>query len=496
MRFSVQPSGMRGFVVVWLGQVVSMLGTGMTNFALSFWIFQQTGEATALTWAIFFFMAPSVLFSPVAGAIVDRANRKMVMIVSDLLAGIATIFLLSLLAADSLQIWHIYVANLLAGAANAFQFPAYSAAVTMMLPKAQYGRAAGMLSLAGSASGILAPAFAGALLAPVGLVGIMSIDVATFLFAILALFVVHIPQPEETPEGRTGQGTLLQESGYGFRYIFERPSLLGLQMVFFFINFLAMFGFAVMVPMILARTGNDEIALASVQSVGAIGGVLGGLLLSTWGGPRRKVNGVLLGMIAVSIFSQALMGVGQTVFIWATASFMGQFIIPILNGSNQAIWQAKVAPDVQGRVFAVRRLIAQITAPVATALAGPLADNVFEPAMQPGGALAPLFGWLVGTGVGAGMALMFVVTGLIGVAVGLSGYLFPAIRNAEDILLDHEVVVQTAVLKKRLDELTEKRQVLRQAPGTVQNQQALKAIALEMRQIGTEFPPQSRGRFK
>lgn len=492
MRFSAQPSGMRGFVIVWLGQVVSMLGTGMTNFALSFWIFQQTGEATALTWAIFFFMAPSVLFSPIAGAIVDRSNRKTIMIVSDLLAGIATIFLLSLLATDSLQIWHIYVANLLAGAANAFQFPAYSAAVTMMLPKEQYGRAAGMLSLAGSASGILAPAFAGALLAPVGLVGIMSIDVATFLFAIFALFIVHIPQPELTAEGRTGQGSLLQESAYGFRYIFEKPSLLGLQMVFFFINFLAMFGFAVMVPMILARTGNDEIALASVQSLGAIGGVVGGLLLSTWGGPKRKVNGVLLGMIATSILGQALMGVGQSVFIWATAAFMGQFIIPILNGSNQAIWQAKVAPDVQGRVFAVRRLIAQITAPVATALAGPLADNVFEPAMQPDGALVPLFGWLVGTGAGAGMSVMFVVTGLIGVAVGLGGYLFPAIRNAEELLVDHEVVVQTAVLKKRLNELTAERQVLRQAPITVQNQQALKAIALEMRQIGADFPQQGK----
>jgi DHA3 family macrolide efflux protein-like MFS transporter len=228
-----QPTGMRGFVIVWLGQVVSMLGTGMTNFAISFWIFQQTGEATALTWALFFFMAPSVLFSPIAGAIVDRSNRKMVMIVSDLLAGVATIILLMLLAADSLQIWHIYLANLLAGAANAFQFPAYSAAVTMMLPKAQYGRAAGMLSLAGSASGILAPAFAGALLGPLGLVGIMGIDVATFLFAVFALFMVHIPQPEIAPEGRTGQGSLLQESAYGFRYIFERPSLLGLQMVFF-----------------------------------------------------------------------------------------------------------------------------------------------------------------------------------------------------------------------------------------------------------------------
>ena len=135
MKSSTPPTGMRGFVIVWLGQVVSMLGTGMTNFAISFWIFQETGEATALTWAIFFFMAPSVLFSPIAGAIVDRSNRKTIMIVSDLLAEMATIVLLLVLLTGNLQIWHIYVANLLAGAANAFQFPAYSAAVTMMLPK-------------------------------------------------------------------------------------------------------------------------------------------------------------------------------------------------------------------------------------------------------------------------------------------------------------------------------------------------------------------------
>lgn len=445
MKFSSQPSGMQGFVIVWLGQVVSMLGTGMTNFAISFWIFQETGEATALTWAIFFFMAPSVLFSPIAGAIVDRSNRKTIMIVSDLLAGIATIILLLVLLTGNLQIWHIYVANVLAGAANAFQFPAYSAAVTMMLPKEQYGRAAGMLGLAGSASGILAPAFAGALLAPIGLVGIMTVDIVTFLFAIAALTVVFIPQPELSAEGRTGQGSLLQESAYGFRYIFERPSLLGLQMVFFFINFLMMFGFAVMVPMILARTGNDEIALASVQSLGAIGGVLGGVLLSSWGGPRRKVHGVLLGMAAASILGQMLMGIGQGVAIWAAAAFLGQFIIPILNGSNQAIWQAKVAPDVQGRVFAVRRLIAQITAPVATVLAGPLADNLFEPAMRSDSLLASIFGWLLGTGSGAGMGLMFVVTGLIGAAVGLGAYLFPAVRNAEDLLPDHEAAMQTAV---------------------------------------------------
>lgn len=428
---------MKAFTVIWFGQLISMLGSGMTNFAVSFWIFQETGEATALTWAIFFFIAPSVFLSPVAGAIVDRSNRKTVMILSDLAAGVATLFLLTMLALGNLQIWHIYVANLLAGAFNSFQFPAYSAAVTLMLPKKHYGRASGMIALAGSASQILAPAFAGALLGPIGLVGIMLIDVVTFLFAIGSLFIVPIPQPSLTETGRSAQGSLWQESGYGFRYIFARPSLLGLQLVFFAINFIAMLGFAVMVPMILARTGNNEVTLASVQSLGAIGGVIGGVLLSVWGGPRRKVHGVLGGMMLVSLCGQALMGVGQGLFVWAMAAFLLQFFLPILNGSNQAIWQAKVAPDVQGRVFAVRRLIAQVTAPVATAVAGPLADHLFEPALREGGVWVGAFGWLVGTGPGAGMGLMFVMTGLVGAVVGLSGYLFPAIRDVEALLPDH-----------------------------------------------------------
>jgi MFS family permease len=430
---------MTNFLIVWSGQLVSFVGTGMTNFAVSFWIFRETGEAAALTWALFFFFAPTILASPLAGAIVDRTDRKTIMILSDLAAGLVTLAWLSLLAFDRLQLWHIYLGNIISGLFNSFQFPAYSAAVTLMLPKEQYGRANGLISLAGSASQITAPALAGALLGPMGLVGIMTIDVITFLAAIAALLLARIPRPTQAAEERAGAGTLLQESLYGFRYIFQRPSLLGLQLVFFSTNLLSTVGFVLLVPMILARTGNDEIALASVQSIGAVGGVVGGLLLATWGGPKRRVHGVLMGMVLASLLGEVLMGVGQVLVVWTTAAFMAQLLIPFINGSNQAIWQAKVAPDVQGRVFSVRLLIAQMTVPIATALAGPLADRVFEPAMRPGGPLSESLGWLVGTGRGAGLSLLILITGAAGLFVGLGGYLFPAIRNAEDILPDHDM---------------------------------------------------------
>jgi DHA3 family macrolide efflux protein-like MFS transporter len=198
--------------------------------------------------------------------------------------------------------------------------------------------------------------------------------------------------------------------------------------------------------MILAQTSNDEVMLGTVQSVMGVGGVVGGLLLSVWGGPKRRIHGVLLGMALSSLLGELVLGLGNTLLIWGIGAFFSSFFIPIINGSNQAIWQAKVAPDVQGRVFAARRLIAQVSWPLATLLAGPMADYVFEPAMTAGGPLSDLFGGLVGTGPGSGMSLMFVITGILGVLVGLGSYAVPAVRDAERILPDHDVVPEPATV--------------------------------------------------
>lgn len=438
-RKSDKASGMKGFTLVWIGQVVSLLGTAMSNFALTIWAYEVTGKATALALVGFFFLTPMVVLSPIAGAIVDRSNRKLMMMLSDLAAGVTTVLILILYASGNLQIWHLYLGALISGSFQTFQWPAFSAAITMMMPKEQYARANGMMDLAGSASGVFAPVLAGALLAYIGLTGILVIDIVSFVIAIGALLVVHIPQPEITPEGRAGQGSIWKESAYGFRYIFDRPSLLGLQLVFLVLNLTLTIAIAVFAPMILARTNSNEVIFGSVQSAGAIGGVVGGAVMGAWGGPKRRVHGVLTGMIFSGLLGFTLMGLGQGLLIWAVASFFSQFFIPIVNGSNQAIWQAKVAPDVQGRVFATRRLIAWLVTPLSRLAAGPLADYVFEPAMMPSGGLADLFGWLVGTGPGAGMGLMFVLMGVLGALAGVGGYAFKVIRNAEEILPDHEV---------------------------------------------------------
>jgi hypothetical protein len=354
-----------------------------------------------------------------------------------------------------------------------------------MLPKEQYARANGMLELARAGSGILAPILAGALIGFFGISWVFGIDIITFLFAIGALLIIHVPEPDISEEGLLSRGSIWKEASYGFTYIWGRPSLFWLQMVFFFINLTGSFGFTVLAAMILARTGNNATVLGTVQSAGAVGGVVGGFLLSAWGGPKRRIHGVLLGMISVSLFNLTLTGLGRSLPVWAVASFIGASIIPILNGSNQAIWQAKVPPDLQGRVFSVRRLIAQITAPFSMLLAGPLADYVFEPAMSESGYLAPLFGGVLGTGPGAGMALMFIISGISGAFVGLAGYAFPIIREVEDILPDHDEVSQPPqALQEQLNRLLEDRRRLITEPASPSRDLALRQVRHKMRELG------------
>ena len=436
-------SSFRGFVLVWLGQVVSLLGSAMTWFALTLWAYELTGKATALALLSLFAFGPAILLSPVAGALVDRWNRKAVLILSDLAAGLATLLVLLLLLSGSLQLWHLYVIGLLAGSFQAFEYPAYAAAITMMVPKEQYARASGMLETAWAASSVLAPMLAGILLGRIGLTGIMLIDVVTFVFAIGALLLVSIPQPTKSDVGLSGQGSLWKESLFGFRYIWERPSLLALQALFAVGNLVDYGGFVLFAPMILARSNGNELFLGSVQSAGALGGVIGGALLSVWGGTKRRIHGVLIGW-ALSSLGLLLMGLGRGLVLWMVAAFIYALFEPIVNGSDRAIWQSKVAPDVQGRVFASQLLLSQITIPIAMVLAGPLADGVFEPAMMPGGALAGTFGRLFGVGPGAGMALMISIAGVVGITLPLLGYAIRDVREVESIMPDYDgVLVET-----------------------------------------------------
>jgi DHA3 family macrolide efflux protein-like MFS transporter len=433
----VRPTGMRAFTLVWLGQVISLTGTAMAAFGVSVWAWKTTGSATALSIVAFFNFTPTIIMSPVAGALVDRWNRKIAMGVSDVMSGLGTTLLLVLYVTGHLQIWHLCAVGLLSGTFQAFQWPAYQAAISTMMPKEHYGRASGMMSLAQNGSGIVAPLVAGTVVAMWGLVPVFLFDIASFCIAVALLLCVDIPQPKRSHVGEEASGSLWKETVFGWRYIVARRPLLWLQLSFFATNLVSSVCLTLWNPMILARTGDSSRSLGVVNTVSAVGGVVGGVVMAAWGGPHRKIRGVLWGMVSVSVLGIMLMGFGRTLPIWLIAGFLGSCIVPLMNGSNDAIWQAKVPHDVQGKVFGTRMMIAQVSVPIAMLTAGPLADRVFEPRMMPGGSWASTFGALTGTGRGAGMSLMYVLFGAGALLLSIASFAVRDIRDVETLLPDY-----------------------------------------------------------
>jgi MFS family permease len=361
------------------------------------------------------------------------------MMVSDLTAVLATGGILVLQAMGSLEIWHLYIAAVINGLGNTFQWPAYSAAISTMVPKENYSRANGMMSLVESGPAVLAPIFAGLLLPIISLAGILVIDVVTFLLAIFALTLVHIPQPEKTVEGQAGSGSIFQEALYGFKYIFARRGLLGLLIFFIVLNFIIGLSGPLFSPFILERTNQSSELLGIVTSANAIGAVVGGLLIGLWGGFKKRMNSIFLGEALTGLFLLVIFGLGRSLPIWIIAVVIGGIFPIFTNGASQAIWQSKVAPDVQGRVFSARRMIAWSVGPITPILAGLLADYVTEPAMQANTWLSQTFSWMVGNTSGSGMALQFVLTGILYVAATGFTYAFvPHVRNLEAELPDHD----------------------------------------------------------
>ena len=431
-----RPGGMLGFSVVWVGQVVSLLGTGMTQFALTIWAWHVTGEATALALVGFFGFFPRIVFTPLAGALVDRWSRKAVMIASDLAAGLSTVAVFVLYRLDALEVWHLFAAAAFAGALGSFQFPAYQASISLMLPKRQFTRANTMLGLAHSISTVFAPFAAGALLAVLDIDGILTIDMVTFVVAVGTLALVAIPRPADHHIAEAKRRRLLVDCAFGFRYLLAHRSLAGLAVLYFALNLLLSFSGTVTAPMILARTGQNEFVLGTVQMLFGISGLVGGALVTLWGGPRHKVRALLLGGLVTSLFGTVTLGVGRSLPVWGAGAVLTMLCLPMANGASHAIWQSKVPPHLQGRVFSARILVGQIGGAIAIPLAGVLADRAFEPLMNGGSPLARALAPLVGQGPGAGMGLMLVVFGLLGAVGILGGFLYRPIRCAETILPD------------------------------------------------------------
>ena len=423
---------MRIFLTIWLGQLGSTIGSRMTSFALTLWAWDLTQQATALALVGFFTQLPQMLTTPFAGVIVDRYSRKQLMMVGDAAAVFSTIVILWLHTNNQLQIWHLYGAGAINGMFGQLQQLAYAASMTLMVPERHYSRALSLNFLSGYGSNIIGPAIAGTVYPIVGLTGILLVDLGTFAIATVTLLLATIPQPQP-PDIPLAIG---KDLAVGFRYLSQRPGMVGILITAALFQFIFQITSALHAPMILARSGGSAQTLATVYTTAGIGGVVGAILITTWGGPRPRIYGVLLGMIGAGL-SRAGFSLGHSLTLWIPAQFCLSFNFPVMGSSGNAIWLSKVPPDLQGRVFSISVLIKGLMAPLGRLAAGPLADRIFEPAMMPGGQLVPIFGHLFGTGRGAGMAVLCGLASIAMTLVGLCGFLYQPLRTVEATLPDH-----------------------------------------------------------
>ena len=355
------------------------------------------------------------------------------MIVGDSGAAICTLSLALLIQNERLEMWSIYLLVAVSAAFNTLQWPAYSAATTLLVKPQDLGRANGLVQLAQAAADIIAPALAGILVLTIGLGGVILIDMTTFMFAVMTLLIVRIPKPLATTATTSTQDAWWETLMLGWRYIMARPGLRGLLAFFVLVNFLwAMVG-ALITPLILAFTTSDVLGL--IVSIAGLGMFSGSLVMSIWGGPRRRINGVIRFEL---ISGLCFMLIGWRPAFWpiVLGVFGAHLTIAIVYSSNQAIWQTKVPADVQGRVFAAQQMLARAASPLAYALAGFIGEKVFEPLLVSGGPLASSLGQVVGVGAGRGLGLLFILMGVLKVVISLYGYIQPHIRAIEDELPD------------------------------------------------------------
>ena len=327
---------------------------------------------------LFFSQLPRIAITPIAGIIVDRFPRKQLILLGDVVAAVGTLMIGLLFWQGLLQLWHLYIIVTLYGCFGQLQTLAYSTSIALLVSKENYTRAESMVAAVGYSGAIFSPILAGSLYPIIGLTGIITVDLSTFGVAFLLLVLATIPHPKRSEESAS---LGLRDLTFGFRYIWSKPGLMAMVIAFSLFAIPSDLGKALYNPMILARSGGDAQILGLVTTAAGIGGVLGALAVSVSGGFKRRIDGMLIGFIATGLFKIAL-ALGQAPWMWMFSHFAATLAIPLFYSSSNAIWYAKVPPELQGRVLAADQMIGLGVGAIAPLIAGPLADQVFEPMMQ------------------------------------------------------------------------------------------------------------------
>ena len=409
---------MKNFLCLWLGQTASQLGSRMTSLALVIYSFTEEGTVMSVALLSLSAYLPEILFTFLGGSVADRWNRKMLMLSSDLIAALGTLTILVLYRLNLLVTWHVYAVNLVVGMMNAFQAPAANAALSQIVPPRHYARASALQSLSNALNTMAAPALAAAVVGFGGLEWVLAIDLDTFAFCtLILLFFVRIPAIEHLSEKAARGGTV-----EGFRFLRnECPALLRLILFFSVVNLLAsMSGNGLMPAMVLARTGGDELSMGLVSSCIGLGALLGSIAATLLPRPKHPLRIVFLCTAFSFALCDLLWGLGRSVPVWAFAAAAGNFPLPMLNANLTAVMRSQIPADRQGRVFAAQGTLQFCSIPLGYLLGGLLCDYVTEPLMQSSGWFARMFTPLTGSGSGAGIAVLFLLTGICGTLLSLA----------------------------------------------------------------------------
>ena len=369
---------LRNYLPMGIGQIVSLVGSALVQFALVWYVTKQTGSAAVLATATTAALLPNILLGPFVGALVDRWNRKLVMIIADLVVALATVVLAMLFATGAIQIWHIVAILLTRSAAGVFQGPARIAATTLMVPKEHLSRLGGINQAVDGMITVFSPALGALLLELLPMQGVLAVDIITAAIAIaLLIFFVRVPQPKNKPKAdKVTPRSLMADVREGIRYIVTWPGLFLMIVMASLLNMFLAPGANLLPLHVTTFFGKGAQELAWLQAAMGIGGIVGGLLLGIWGGFRRRVWTVLMGILGI--------GAGMLIFGLIPANryiisliFMGMvgFMASISNGSFGPLLQTKVPPEVQGRVFMLLSSLTMAMMPIGLFLSAPIADH-------------------------------------------------------------------------------------------------------------------------
>ncbi len=367
------------FFTIWFGQSFSMLGSHLVGFAFVWYLTEQTGSATVLTLGTLMQVLPSVLIAPFAGTLVDRWNRKLVMAVFDSITALFTLFVALMFVFDSAQIWHIMLVMFVRSACGQFQWAAMTASTTLMVPKRHLSRIAGANQTLQGFMNILGPALGAFLIAALPMQGVLFIDVSTAALAVIPLLFFSIPQPirngtKAAPKS-LGKTSLFQDLAEGWKYVTGWPALMGIILLAMLINFLINPAFSLLPLVITEHFNKGAYELGFINSAFGVGTILGGLTLSAWGGFKNRI---LTSLAALTVSGGAIFLVGVApangyLIALAGMTLFG-FLNPMINGPLFAVMQAKVEPEIQGRVFSFLHAGASLASPLGLIIAGPVAD--------------------------------------------------------------------------------------------------------------------------